>query len=217
MDEHFYSPEILLAEDGFYRPLCPVDDEFVAGEIVNRWFHREQSRRLKDMHETEMLKFDAELVELLFRMKQKVSRLGRNGQWSRWLRQQRIQRSTADRLVAQYAEANGQTDQLHRRDASEPLEGNVCLAASRAAKRLKNMLSTPKSRVTFVRALADRFGFSVDFGDNGSLRLSTPPPTSDREIDYRVPNVMQIADDGTAVPVDYELRVRTGNQDIFPQ
>ena len=68
-------------------PLCPVEDQYVAGEIVNRWFHREQSRRLKDMHELEMLKFDAELAELLFRRKQMLSRLGRNGQWSLWLRQ----------------------------------------------------------------------------------------------------------------------------------
>lgn len=82
MDEHFYSPEILIAEDGSYRPLCPVTDEYVAGEIVNRWYHREQSRRLKDLHEGEMLGYDAELAELLFRMKQKLSRLGRNGQWS---------------------------------------------------------------------------------------------------------------------------------------
>ena len=86
MYELYAAPDMFLAEGGSYYPLCPVEDEYVAGEAVTRWFHREQSRRLKDLHETEMLKFDAELAELLFRMKQKISRLGRNGGWSVWLR-----------------------------------------------------------------------------------------------------------------------------------
>src|ERR1039458_7073290 len=163
MYELYAIPDMFLSEDGCYRPLCPVADEYVSGEIVNRWFHREQSRRLMDQHETEMLKFDAELAELLFRMKLKLSRLGRNGQWSLWLRQQKISRSTADRLVAQYAESHGLTDELHHREIIEPLQGNVCLAASRVRKRLKNILNTPRSRMAFIKVLADLFGLNVEW------------------------------------------------------
>jgi hypothetical protein len=163
---------VLLSEDGYYRPLCPVEDKFVPGEIVNRWFHREQSRRLKDLHEREMLEFDAELAELLFRRKQMLCRLGRNGQWCLWLRQERISRSTADRLVSQYAESHGLADELKHRDNAEPLEGNVCLAAIRVFKRLKNMLSSPRSRMIFLRCLADRFGLGVEFGEDGSTHIS---------------------------------------------
>jgi hypothetical protein len=57
----------------------------------------------------------------------------------------------------------------------------------------------------FLSCLADRFGLGVDFNEDGSVRLSTPPPVSEESIDYRVPNVIQIADDGTVVPVNYEL------------
>jgi hypothetical protein len=89
-----------------------------------------------------MLEFDAVLAELLFRRKQMLSRLGRNGQWSLWLRQQKISRSTADRLVAQYAESHGLSDELRHREIIEPLQGNVCLAASRTYRRLKTMLKT---------------------------------------------------------------------------
>ena len=201
-------PEMFLSESGSYRPLCPVDDEYVAGEIIARWFHREHSRRLKNMHETEMLTFDAELAELLFRMKQKLSRLGRNGGWSLWLRQQNIQRSTADRLVTQYAESHGQTDMLRHREIAEPLEGNVCLAASRVFKRLKNMLTTPRSRMTFIRALADLFQLTVDCdGGFDSVRLSIPPPLDENEpSSCRVPNVMEIGADGKPKPVNYELK-----------
>jgi hypothetical protein len=143
MYELYLPPEIFLSESGSYHPLCPVEDEYVAGEIVNRWHHREQSRRLMNMHEAEMLEFDATLGELLYRRKQMLCRFGRNGQWSLWLRQQNIQRSTADRLAAQYASSYGLTDELRHRENTEPLEGNVCLAANRVCKRLKNLLMTP--------------------------------------------------------------------------
>lgn len=206
MDEHFISPEILLSEDGSYRPLCPVEDEFVAGEIVNRWFHREQSRRLKDLHEREMLEFDATLAELLFRRKQMLCRLGRGGQWSLWLRQQRISRSTADRLVAQYAESHGLAGELKHRDVAEPIEGNVCLAAIRVFKRLKNMLCTPLSRMIFIRCLAYKFQLEAEMGADGSVRLSTPPPANEEELSRFVPHVIQIDDSGRVVPVDYELK-----------
>jgi predicted nucleic acid-binding protein len=199
---------MFLSEDGCYQPLCPVEDQYVAGEIVNRWFHREQSRRLKDMHELEMLKFDAELAELLFRMKQKLSRLGRNGQWSLWLRQQKISRSTADRLVAQYAESYGLNDELRHREIIEPLQGNVCLAASRTFKRLKNMLKTPRSRMIFIRVLADLFQLTVDWeGRVDSVRLSIPAPVDeDSPENYLVPNTIEMQPDGTLKPVNYELK-----------
>ena len=200
----YTSPEMFLSETGSYQPLCPVADEHVAGETVNRWYHREQSRRLKDLHEKEMLGFDAELAELLFRMKQRLSHLGRNGQWSLWLRQQKISRSTADRLVAQYAESHGQADQLHRREIAEPLEANICSAAQRICKRLKGTLSTPRSRMIFLKALAYRFDIPVDMGIDGSVHLSTPSPAN--EVSKFVPHVIQIDDSGRVTPVNYEVR-----------
>ena len=208
MYELYTPPEMFLSEGGCYQPLCPVEDQYVAGEIVNRWFHREQSRRMKDMHESEMLKFDAELAELLFRRKQMLSRLGRNGQWSLWLRQQKISRSTADRLVAQYAESHGLSDELRHREITEPLQGNVGLAAHRVFKRLKNMLKTPRSRLIFVRVLADLFHLTIDLdGGVDSVRLSIPPPLDEDEPSYyRVPNVIEMGGDGKPKPVNYELR-----------
>jgi hypothetical protein len=199
-------PEMFLSEDGCYRPLCPVDDEFVAGEIVNRWHHRENSRRLMNMHEGEMLEFDATLGELLYRRKQMLCRLGRNGQWSLWLRQQGMSRSTADRLVTQYAESYGLTDELRHRRATEPLEGNVCLAASRTSKRLKNMLKSPRSRMTFIKVLADVFGLGIEYGETDSVRLTIPAAVDAANIDYTVPSPVRVDDDGTVKPVDYELK-----------
>lgn len=206
MNDTYIPSEMLFSPDGYYRPLCPVEDKFVPGEIVNRWYHREQSRRLKDMHEREMLEMESELAELLFRRKQMLCRFGRNGQWSLWLRQQKISRSTADRLVGQYAESHGLAAELQHRDIAEPLEGNVCLAAIRVFKRLKNMLSSPRSQMIFLRCLADRFGLGVEFGEDGSTQLSLSRPANEGNISDKVPNVIQVLDNGSVMPVDYELR-----------
>ncbi len=90
------------------------------------------------------------------------------------MRQQNIQRSTADRLVTQYAESYGLTGELLHREITEPLEANVSLAASRVCKRLKSMLTTPRSRMSLVKALAGLLGLEVEYGEADSIRLTIP-------------------------------------------
>lgn len=214
MGEHFFSSEMLLNEDGYYCPLCPVDDEWVPGEIVNRWHHREQSRHLKDLHEREMLELDAVLAELLFRRKQTLCRYGRNGQWSRWLRQQKISRSTADRLVAQYAASYGLADELRHREIVEPLRPSIGVTAIRVVKRVKKLLNTPRSRMTFLSCLADLFGLGVETKEDGSMLLSLRSPSNETASSDRVPNVMHVLEDGSVAPVNYELR--NDDEDEFP-
>ena len=77
----------------------PVSDEYLAGETVFLWSTREHFRRQMNIQRAEVLKADSILGELLFRMKRKLSRMGRNGGWSEWLRQNKISRASADRLV----------------------------------------------------------------------------------------------------------------------
>ncbi len=116
-------------------------------------------------------------------------------------------------MVAQYAASYGLTDELHQRNIAEPLEGNVCAAAQRTCKRLKNMLSTPHSRMGFLSSLADSFGLGVAFDEGGSVHLSLSPSSSGKDCSDRVPNVIQVLDDGTIAPVDYELHDEDGEGD----
>jgi hypothetical protein len=58
----------------------------------------------------------------------------------------------------------------------------------------------------FLTCLADSFGLGVDSELDGSVRLSTPPPVGEEDIDYWVPNVIEVQQDGTIRPVNYELR-----------
>ena len=65
----------------------------------------------------------------------------------------------------------------------------------------------------FLSCLADRLGLEVDIADYSSIRVSTPPAEKAEDINYTVPNVIQIASDGSAFPVDYELRDEGSDDD----
>src|ERR1035437_2592333 len=184
----------------------PEEDTFLAGEIVNQWADRESFCRNMCFQQAEVLKRDAVLGELLYQMKHKLCRLGRGGGWSTWLKQQKIPRSTADRLVLEDAEFYGLTGGLLHRDIAEPLDGNVCQAAHRTADRLDNMLKSSRSRMNFVKVLADLFGLKVDWEGEG-VRLSIPPPVDDDNPEnYVVPPIIEVQEDGTIRPFNYELK-----------
>lgn len=204
----------------FLKTMCgywsPGQDEYLAGEVVHQWSARQSYRRQIIALEVEVKKHDAVLGDLLYRMKRKLSKLGRNGGWSQWLKQRRIPRATADRLLLEHAEFFGLTSELPHRERNEPLEGNVSHAAYRTNDRLENVLTTPKSRMTFMRCLGDLFGLGVEFDDLDSVRITIPPPVSDEEADDNVSNIIQIAEDGSVQPVDYELKYEDGDGDSSP-
>jgi hypothetical protein len=201
----------------FLKSMCgywaPGQDDFLAGEIVHQWSCRQSYRRQICGLEVEFKKHDAVLGDLLYRMKSKLSRLGRNGKWSQWLKQRRIPRATADRLLLEHAEFFGLKNELPHRERSEPLQGYVCQAAYRTNDRLENTLTTPTSRMIFMRCLADLLGLSVESDDWESVRLTIPPPIAEEELNDTAPNIIQITEDGSVVPVDYELHDENGNGD----
>ena len=201
--------EMLDTYRAYVRSQCsyysPENPEFLSGEIIHLWFQRKSVRREMTTQEAELSRIDGILSGLLYDQKKRLSRLGRNGGWSRWLEQHKIPRPTADRLVMEHVQFFGLENELPKRERPEPLEGNISLAACRVSDRHEQMLKSPRSRMLFMSALADRFGLSVEFGTDGSVRLSTPPPEKPEDIDYRVPNIAQVDEEGKLVPVNYEL------------
>jgi hypothetical protein len=194
--------------DGGAQFRTPVSDEYLAGETIFLWSTREHFRRQMNIQRAEVRKADATLGELLFRMKRKLARMGRNGGWSAWLRQNGISRASADRLVLGFAESRGLTDELSHREFIEPLQGNVCIAAHRTCDRLEAMLNTPRSRMIFIQVLADLLDLEVDLeGGVHSVRLSIPKPIDENDPSiYAVPSSISVQDDGIIRPVDYELK-----------
>ncbi|WP_162601407.1 hypothetical protein [Occallatibacter savannae] len=152
-----------------------------------------------------MQKHDAVLGHLLLLQKQKLSKLGRGGGWSAWLKQEGVPRATADRLVAEHVAFFGLEDQLPHRGQREALEGNLCQAAHRTSERLDNLLKSPKSKMAFMRVLADCLGFVVEYGDGlETVRLSIPQPQEDT-VDT-APAIIEMQPDGSVRPVNHELR-----------
>lgn len=156
----------------------PVSDEHLAEEISLQWSQREYFRHFTDLQRAEVLRIDAVLGELFYRLKRKLSQPGRNGEWSGWLKQHGIMRNTADRLVLEHSEFYKLSDELPHRTTHEPLENRICQTAYRTSDRLENMLKTPQSRMAFVRCLADFFELSVEF-EGESVRLSIPPTANE--------------------------------------
>lgn len=183
-----------------------VDDAYLAGETVRAFANRRHLARTMNEYKSEVKKADAVLAPLLYRMKCRLSRVGRNGRWHAWLKQNKIERSCADRLVLEFAESIGRRYELPSRYISEPLQGNISLAAHRTSERVEKKLTSPWSRMQYITCLANLLDLSVDW-DGASVRLGPPAPCdlSDAEI-CRVPNVMEMLEDGTIKPIDYELQ-----------
>jgi hypothetical protein len=184
----------------------PGNDGYLSGEIISQWFQRKSLQREMAGLQADLSRKDGVLSGLLYEQKKRLSRIGRNGGWSRWLKQHRIPRATADRLAMEHVEFFGLQHELPQRERPEPLEGNISQAAYRTSDRLEQMLKSPRSKMIFLSCLADRFGLGVQFGEDGSICLSTPPPEKPEDIDYRVPNVVRVDTSGKLVPVNYELR-----------
>jgi hypothetical protein len=147
----------------------PVSDEHLADAISAQWSRRECFRQVVNMQKADILRIDAVLGELFYRLKRKISQPGRNGAWNAFLKEHNIIRNTADRLALEYSEFYGLSD------TREPLENRICQSACRTSDRLENMLRSPMARMTFLRCLADFFELTVDV-DGDSVRLSVPPP-----------------------------------------
>ena len=93
------------------------DETFLSFEISQLWdIHTSYQNSIKQENE----KFRAirgDLGKLLFHMKQVLAKPGRNGGWPAFLKERRIPRATADRLVIRY-------QQSLNPDANRPNEAN---------------------------------------------------------------------------------------------
>lgn len=196
----------------------PGNDGYLSGEIVSQWFQRKSIQREMAGLQADLSRKDGVLSGLLFEQKKKLSSPGRNGRWSAWLKQNKIPRATADRLVLEHIEFFGLQNELPKRERFEPARWRISRAAYEVGERHEQMLKAPDSKITFLWCLANRLGVAVDFEKDGSIRLSTPPPEKPEDIDCRVPNVIQIADDGSVIPVNYELAEgESGDEDSTPR
>lgn len=106
-------------------------------------------------------------------MKQVLARPGRNGQWSGWLKQSRISRATADRLVAKHERSLQPDSNCLTEQITEPSEQEMQNLFAKPAPKLRKVLRTPASVYHFIDLLASAFK-----PDQQTAVVDSAPPES---------------------------------------
>jgi hypothetical protein len=137
------------------QPETPSQAEIaLTDQIVQLWqIHLDFRASIKN----ETQKFRSlrdELARHLSEMKQVLAKPGRNGQWSSFLKEHKIPRGTADRLVQKYertlsTHANCLTEQL-----AEPTEEEIQKLFFKVFPKLRWVLRTPQSVYRFIDLLS---------------------------------------------------------------
>ena len=152
----------------------------LTNQISSLW--SEHNRLSADRKATakDLRQIRAILAERLYDMKALLSRPGRGGQWRSWLKERGINRSTADRLVVRYAEAQGiENGNVHSGAISEPGEANAEKLAKDVWLRIGKLLATGESVVQFIDRIAELAGVGHERRAEGLLIFNPAPKPSD--------------------------------------
>jgi hypothetical protein len=174
MQEHNYAPTV-TADD----PQIPVCDTYQSVDLQDPTFLDAEIRKLWDIHKqyecgfkserTKMLHVGNSLGELLHAAKALLATVGRSGRWSAYLRQLGINRCSADRLVARFAEAKGLTEKPPHRAVSEPSDTEISKLAHRVLQRVESKLPSARSRYDLIRCLTYLFELEYQYENAGLL------------------------------------------------
>jgi hypothetical protein len=131
----------------------PQDEGALTTEIVQLWqVHGDYQKSIK--HDTEKFRvLRNELGKLLHQMKGLLARPGRGGQWSAWLKEREIPRSTADRLVQRYEHSLNPNVNRTIGSISELTEEEIQKLFFKVLRKLRPVLRTQQSVYRFVDLL----------------------------------------------------------------
>jgi hypothetical protein len=155
-----------------------VNEQYLTEQIDELWLAHQTYNGAIRSQKSEMRSLDATLSEMLYTMKAVLSRPGRSGGWSEFLRERRIPRASADRLVARYQRKLGEENCLTEAIA-EPTEEDVQRFFSVVWPRLHKKLTTCESVYWFIANLVAASGAGHEFRDGGILVLNSPSETAD--------------------------------------
>ncbi|MGA2609827.1 MAG: hypothetical protein ABSH01_20505 [Terriglobia bacterium] len=152
-------------------------------EISELWSNHTLLSASRKTTAKELRQIRARLAERLYAMKNLLSHPGRGGEWRGWLRERRIPRSTADRLVSRYSETLCvDRENVPSGAIPEPSEADIERLFNSLWPRLERRLPTPRSVYHFVRWFVGSFGLPYEMHKNGLLVLypgvETPSATA---------------------------------------
>ncbi|HEV2399567.1 MAG TPA: hypothetical protein VGS27_21665 [Candidatus Sulfotelmatobacter sp.] len=174
------SPELQTPEpDG-----SDENEAALVAEITELWrLHVDYSVSMR--HQAQNLRsLRAELGKKLSDMKQTLAKPGRNGQWSGWLKERRIPRATADRLVLKYDRSLNPDGNCLNESISEPTEEEIQTLLDKVAPKLRRVLRTPASAYRFIDLLSSSLALNRKESEEGftMLRPYAHTPETNSEV-----------------------------------
>jgi hypothetical protein len=164
--------------------------------------------RLAANHKTtakELRQLRAKLAESLYAVKNLLSRPGRGGEWRGWLRERRIPRSTADRLVSRHAETlTGENANVPSGAISNLPEDSAEKLAKSVWQRFGKTLATDECVIRFIGCIAELSGVGHEQRDEGLL-IFMPAPEDADEVPASAPAAgpaPQPPQGGNAIPAE---------------
>ena len=154
---------------GCYPDNVLSNEEYLTVEIAQLWgFHRGYEGSI-EADRFRQRAVGNSLGKLLHSMKAVLATPGRNGKWTAWLKEQKIPRATADRMVARYAEAFHLNSENRITEAipAEPTERDICKLFATLWPRIQKTLTTPRSRFDFLKLLAGNCELQREWHEDG--------------------------------------------------
>lgn len=142
---------------------------------------RSQSQNLRSLR--------AELGKKLADMKQVLARPGRGGEWSGWLREQKIPRATADRLVLKHERSLHPDGNRLTEAISEPTDEEIKTLLDKIAPKLRKALRTPASAYRFLDLLSSSLAALRKDTDEGFVLVE---PSTHEAVEQSVPEEAQV-------------------------
>jgi len=141
----------------------------LAIDIIDLWDVHVQAQTIVATTKEELKVIRQSLGERLHEMKQLLARPGRNGEWSPFLKEHKIPRTTADRLVAAHErslapQANCTDGAIHK-----PTVQDVQRLFTSIRPRLAKILTTQESVYAFILCLISRASLPYERRDEGIL------------------------------------------------
>ena len=173
--------ELVQASSSGADSVGPSEDEQrLADEIRQLWAVHVDAKTTVKKTKAHLKAIRERLSERLYELKQLLARPGRNGQWSAWLKERKISRATADRLVQRYG-ANLPGYESPHEAISNPSEDSAEKLAKSVWLRFGKTLATDEVVIDFIRRIAELSGVGHEQRAEG-LVIFKPVPTAAEEL-----------------------------------
>lgn len=154
------------------------DEVALISQIAQLWqIHIDYKTSIK--HQTQSLRdLRAELGKLLHQMKATLAKPGRNGQWSSWLKEKRIPRATADRLVLRHERSLDPDSNCLNEQITQPSDEEIKTLLNKVLPKLQKGLPTSASAFRFVELLASSLALDHQATGEGLLIMKPVQKTA---------------------------------------